>query len=383
MNHRRSAYRSSRARRRRWLALLFGFGLVALVELGLRLSGVNRAYLEHLAEQRAHPLKFAAVMARHRYVDLESPKQYSRLTVFPGEQEQDPDLFWILKPGSRYHPELLPTAGRSRRSTGRARASEQINSLGWRDDEPPATRKEGELRVFCLGDSSTFGLGVYRAETYADQLERLLSARFPGRRCLVFNTGAPGYTSYQGLQMLRLKVLPLGPDVVTIFFGINDSSAKRNISDAEFARLLRPGPFGKVKNFLLERFHIYTLLHRAILRYKATRAADEPPKPRVSFEEYRENIRTMVSLTREAGALPILIQQAFRSRGSTAEILALPELAEELEVPLVRMPRPVHAAPGRRPAGSGPAGRPSGRRSGPVGGPRFGSHAAPGRRERT
>lgn len=81
----------------------------------------------------------------------------------------------------------------------------------------------GVIRIVCLGDSSTFGMNVEEADTYPRQLAALLDEAQPGR-FEVMNLGVPGYTSRQGLELLRREVLGLQPDVVTFAFGFRVNS---------------------------------------------------------------------------------------------------------------------------------------------------------------
>ena len=99
-----------------------------------------------------------------------------------------------------------------------------LNAEGFRDREFPGTKPEGAFRVVCLGDSWTFGANVGQEQTYPRQLEARLRALFPERRVEVLNLGVLGYTSFQGLQLLKQRALQLEPDLVVIGFGMNDSS---------------------------------------------------------------------------------------------------------------------------------------------------------------
>ena len=99
-----------------------------------------------------------------------------------------------------------------------------LNTEGFRDREFSGTKPEGAFRVVCLGDSWTFGANVGQEQTYPRQLEARLRELFPERRVEVLNLGVLGYTSFQGLQLLKQRALQLDPDLVVIGFGMNDSS---------------------------------------------------------------------------------------------------------------------------------------------------------------
>ncbi|MFC1849526.1 SGNH/GDSL hydrolase family protein [candidate division CSSED10-310 bacterium] len=102
------------------------------------------------------------------------------------------------------------------------RYSVQTNSLGFRGPEFSTTKSDQVYRVVCLGDSRTFGWGVVYQETFAAQLEKLITAR-DGRKAEVISAAVPGYTSYQGYLLGQREVIHWQPDVVICWFGCNDS----------------------------------------------------------------------------------------------------------------------------------------------------------------
>src|SRR5262249_27006680 len=81
----------------------------------------------------------------------------------------------------------------------------------------------GTVRIACLGDSWTFGMPVSEEQTYPSRLRIALHAAVPGRSFDVENFGVLGYSSFQGLEVLKSRVLDLHPDIVVIGFGMNDS----------------------------------------------------------------------------------------------------------------------------------------------------------------
>jgi lysophospholipase L1-like esterase len=88
-------------------------------------------------------------------------------------------------------------------------------------------------RVLCLGDSTTFGLGVLDNETWPTQLEDRLRMDHP--KVEVINAGLCGYTALQGLGLLEERCGWINPDVVVITFGFNDQSTWFDANDLERA----------------------------------------------------------------------------------------------------------------------------------------------------
>ncbi len=100
------------------------------------------------------------------------------------------------------------------------------NSQGFRGKRPVGTqRPAGSLRVLCLGDSYTYGVGVDDAAAYPALLETILQKRLPGREVQVINAGVPFYDIFDELSYFREKGARLKPDVVVLQFYINDLEA--------------------------------------------------------------------------------------------------------------------------------------------------------------
>lgn len=98
-----------------------------------------------------------------------------------------------------------------------------INSMGFRGEEFPYAKQPGELRIACVGGSTTFcAEASHDSRTWPAQLQAQLRERFPERDVRVINAGVPGYRIRHSLQNLRERVLPLRPDVVILYHAHND-----------------------------------------------------------------------------------------------------------------------------------------------------------------
>jgi lysophospholipase L1-like esterase len=82
----------------------------------------------------------------------------------------------------------------------------------------------GERRlVICVGDGNTYGLTAGAADrTYPAALERRLRTLSGDERWVVFNAGVPGYTSHEVLDLLKLRLLKLRPELVLSMSLVND-----------------------------------------------------------------------------------------------------------------------------------------------------------------
>jgi lysophospholipase L1-like esterase len=123
----------------------------------------------------------------------------------------DPVLFWRLRPGSHTDD-----------------GSMSVADSGFRTAFAPQ-KAPGTRRVFCLGDSNTYGLHVTKDEAWPS----LLDASLPDD-VEVLNLGVPGYTSHQGNVLLAQVGEDLTPDDVIVGFGtFNDWVPARGRVDAD------------------------------------------------------------------------------------------------------------------------------------------------------
>lgn len=229
--------------------------------------------------------------------------------------QPDPTLFWAPRPG--WSGEFLGH-------------DVHINRLGLRGPEPAPGRGRGR-RLVTFGDSITFGYGVGDADTYAHQAGRLLAAR--GVEAV--NAGVTGYTSHQVLGLLRRLAPDLGMDVATFCIGWNDGT-QRVVDDREFARRL--GLAMAVEGWA-DRLYLYRLMKRAYLRTALVEPTPQTRKPRVSLEQYRENLEAIVRECRARGIRPVFVALPRRRQGEprfhTPYMDALKELGARLDVPVL------------------------------------------------
>ena len=227
-----------------------------------------------------------------------------------------------------------------------------LNSEGYRSAEFSARKATSTVRIACVGDSWTFGMNVDQDRTYPSRLAAVLHERHPETNFELLNFGVLGYSSFQGRQLMKARVMDLHPDIVAIGFGMNDSEVagyrdKDMIADAPPPRLT-----AHVKE-VAQDLEFYKLLKYVVLTMKfhrkpigeyireesATRGSgrvnyDEiEPWTRVSPQDYERNIREMIRLARERGARVILLDNELWPESPYRPILKA--IAIELQVPLV------------------------------------------------
>ncbi len=105
---------------------------------------------------------------------------------------------------------------------GWANGRNRHNALGFRGGEIAWPKPAGEYRIVCLGGSTTYTSFQFDAsESYPARLQDELRAR-GYENVAVINAGVEGWSSHESLVNLAMRVLPLEPDCVIVYHGIND-----------------------------------------------------------------------------------------------------------------------------------------------------------------
>ncbi|MBN2059271.1 MAG: hypothetical protein JW882_02535 [Deltaproteobacteria bacterium] len=96
------------------------------------------------------------------------------------------------------------------------------NSLGYRGREITLPKPDGEFRIICLGDSTTYSDQIKDFRfSYPDLLEKELMEKGYSD-ITVINAGAGGYSSWETLIDFEMRIIDLEPDLITIYPGVND-----------------------------------------------------------------------------------------------------------------------------------------------------------------
>jgi lysophospholipase L1-like esterase len=194
----------------------------------------------------------------------------------------------------------------------------------------PVHKPEGELRVVCLGGSTTVNVAARPEENYPRLAETRLRQKFPGRPIVVLEAGGDAFSTAHSVANLSLRLLALEPDVVTLLENVNDLTAQK------FGDRLQPDYANK---YLDDAFLAYE--HRgglggAILR--GSRAAQmlkwrlsvlkttlekssrggTVANPQDGRAAFRRNLLTFVAVARAHGASPVLITQSHRDGEAAA-----------------------------------------------------------------
>jgi lysophospholipase L1-like esterase len=265
--------------------------------------------------------------------------------------ESDAELFWKLRPGVHglpWHPPLW--------------LDNRSNALGYRDPERSFEAPAGTLRLFCLGNSCTYGLGVRVEESWPQALEALLATTYHDRLVEAWNGGVPGWSSDQGRTLLARDGARVRPAFVLVEFGINDARhwdlahhKERGhggcLSDREARARLSSAAARSDR--ALESLALYRLIRgalaperrEALARESGPSASDTGGGPRVPDPDFRDNLRAIATESRRLGAQPIFLlwpirwqleSQAGRELDPpTSYQLSIRAMGAELDVPVV------------------------------------------------
>ena len=183
---------------------------------------------------------------------LRAVRPQEAMTVDRGLYEPDPPRRYRLHPGYRgritNHVEFDDAVA--------------IDSHGMRGPGPVAA----DVRVLCLGDSFTFGVGADERETYPARLQAQL--RDEGIDAVVWNAGVPGYGVPDEVAWYERWGVPLQPNVVVIApFLANDlqdamPGSSTRVVDGE---LVAGDGSGGARRWLYYHSHLFRLVKSSLL----------------------------------------------------------------------------------------------------------------------
>lgn len=180
---------------------------------------------------------------------------------FRGLIQPHEDLFWVMRPNAVVNEPNGEVV--------------RINAQGFRG--PDLERKRpNDYRILSLGESSTFGAGVGNDATYSALLENNLNQQIAEpKNVQVLNCGVSAYSSYQGIKFFELYGQDLQPDMVMLYFEINDymPSTLRNQGLNETNAYLTDAQYhnSKTKNLarnIISSSKFLTFLHYRYAAYK-------------------------------------------------------------------------------------------------------------------
>src|SRR6185436_5710122 len=169
-------------------------------------------------------------------------------------------------------------------------------------------------------------MNVNHDQTYPSRLNAWLREKRPTERFEVINFGVLGYSSFQGLQLLKRRVLDLHPEIVVIGFAMNDSEVAGSRDKDNLVTSGPPRIATRIKD-AAKTFEFYKLLNYSALlvKFRPRTVGDYLKEEagakesgvvnydeleawtRVSPRDFDLNIREMIQLARGRGARAVLL----------------------------------------------------------------------------
>jgi hypothetical protein len=228
--------------------------------------------------------------------------------------EQDPFLGYRGRPGAEawIDPPGLPLNADHVRH----------NAEGFRDRRSLAEVAALQHRklVVCVGDANTYGLTAGSEErTYPALLERELRTLSGDPGWVVLNAGLPGYSTHEILELVKLRLLKLRPDVVLSMSLRNDHEQVTIYLDDKLDYdyyPLRMAPLSATP--LTDLLMRSALLGRLAQRWRARYVDDLGGRhPMTAYGEatergrklYFDNLALLAELCRRSSAVLMLVDQ--------------------------------------------------------------------------
>ena len=210
-----------------------------------------------------------------------------------------------------------------------------INSKGFRGREIPE-EKGNAYRIVTLGESTTFGMTMGREDRpWPEVLEGMIQDRLkPARPVQVINAGVPAYTILDNLHRLGKDILPLKPDMIISYHGMNGF----NLINPTLSRVRGALPPYRKRPLRILAKCEYRL---AIMVFKRQRAS-APAKQQQPFmdplqTEYAEAYRQLIRCAQTNGISLVLanFSMAVNSRSEPDVVefyrLAFPSVVSQIQ----------------------------------------------------
>jgi lysophospholipase L1-like esterase len=200
------------------------------------------------------------------------------------------------------------------------------NSLGFRGPEPP---RDFDVRttIVTVGGSTTACDGITDGKTWPDHLRNLLQASHED--VWLNNAGFSGHSSFGHIVLLKKDLVQLGPDYVLLLVGVNDVDREdlndwdRKLDPSQHLddRLAERSELLATLQSLYRMYHAFKLglltFSKSDLDLSTTETFPGPVSAPEALREgqapmlraYRDRLRTIFRLCREAGITPVWITQ--------------------------------------------------------------------------
>ena len=181
-------------------------------------------------------------------------------------------------------------------------------------------KREGIIRVACLGGSTTHG-------KYPRLMKRELENEL-GQKVEVMNWGVPGWTTQETMVNYFTTVQDYDPDIVVIHHALNDVAPRRRKgyrSDyAHWRRTWQDPELGDLERWLIQKSDIYAgFVTKALPAFTLANFANHPFRgvksnapaakmPKGTEKGFRRNIETLVEFMHMRGTKVCLVTMPYK-----------------------------------------------------------------------
>lgn len=181
-----------------------------------------------------------------------------------------------------------------------------INPKGFLGPDFAEKKPEGVYRIFAVGDSCTFGAGLWKLN-YPAILQERLAAEPLGRRVEVINAGIEGYNSEFALGRIQSELLRYEPDMVILYIGWNDLmkvDPHNPTATGRYAWLAR----AMETSYLFKAYSKVMFYHlRPLLMKPGLAATDAAIFDAYVPQRFVDNLQSMIAALRSRGVMPLLV----------------------------------------------------------------------------
>jgi lysophospholipase L1-like esterase len=181
----------------------------------------------------------------------------------------------------------------------------RINSLGFRGPDFDPENRAHRMRVFCVGESSTFGAESPDDQTWPARLAYHLHQH--GRaNAEVINSGFISAESQNYLNLVKAELLSYHPSLFVLYSGVNNLNVERNYESKPTTTTW----FYDLHAMLKDRWSMFYTLAFDTLYVRAKRSA--LPKyvyRRGAVEEYVRHLSELISLAQTHGVRVLVVRQ--------------------------------------------------------------------------
>ncbi len=204
------------------------------------------------------------------------------------EMVEDPDLLWRLEPNVTWVV---------------------ANEIGFRGYWPDRDHRDSDFRILCVGDSSTFGLGVAYGQTYGVQLERQIQEHAPHRVVRSVLAALPGYSTFQDRAWMARHFATVQPAVTLFYCGAwNDYLPAIGGDDAHYSNSLHNQSSSSLIRLINAAFATPKPDADAVrATQRAFSAGDAPEGRRVPLVDFRHNLEAMIQTARGGGSQVVMM----------------------------------------------------------------------------